>query len=132
MDQIFQHGLIHSTKSQIAIHRQPKNHKTNLSPKSTQILILKAHVHSSCPFRLSHLPPLDFAAYQEAAATHTLYHRALSHTPLDNLALAHGLDNTILAEAEAGTGVARGVEKTEVLAARAAGNTDPTLVDPPH
>lgn len=61
-----------------------------------------------------------------------LYHRALSHMQLDSLGPAHGRDSTILAETGAETGAGKGVEKSEGLAVRAAGNTDPTPVDPQH
>lgn len=83
---------------------------------------------------------------------HTLYHRASSHTLLGILAPAPEPDSTILAEAETasetgagvgtgvgagvgagvGTGAGTGVEKAGGVAARAAGNTDPTPVDPLH
>lgn len=73
---------------------------------------------------------------------HTLYHRASSHTLLGILAPAPAPepDSTILAEAGTasetgagvGTGAGTGVEKAGGVAARAAGNTDPTSVDPLH
>lgn len=69
---------------------------------------------------------------------HTLYHQASSHTLLGILAPAPEPDSTILAEAEtasemgAGAGTGTGIEKAEGVAARAAGNTDPTPVDPLH
>lgn len=75
---------------------------------------------------------------------HTLYHRASSHTLLGILAPAPEPDSTILAEAETasemgvgvgacvGTGAGTEVEKAEGVAALAAGNTDPTPVDPLH
>lgn len=79
---------------------------------------------------------------------HTLYRRASSHTLLGILAPAPERDSTILAEAvtasemgagagteagtEAGTGAGTGVEKAEGVVAPAAGNIDPTPVDPLH